>query len=162
LKCPPGWVNCTVVAARSPYDTSASVTATKEPLGDGETLRMRQDWQLREFGRTLAEFDLLESRETTLAARPALQVRFRWVSDVGPVEQSLTMVEGADTLGRHVVTIATSASREGAAAARAVFARVLGSARVADTASLRLPPNVEAAREGRRGASPTVTPSANP
>ena len=131
FELPPDWSDRTIVAFQAPPSPERSqapnIVVTKEPMRQGDTLRVHADRQMLELGRVLSEFDLLESRETELGGRPAIYVRFAWLSAEGPIEQSFTMVERQEDVGRAVTTFTTSAPRDQAEAARLVFGRVLAS-----------------------------------
>jgi hypothetical protein len=125
FETPSDWREERIVTFYGP--DGANFVVAREPLRPGQTLRYRADEELVKFGTYLSEFDLLESRTTEIAGRPAIFLRFVWVSHLGPFEQTVTVVEN-ERDGAPVLTMfTTGAPRDKAATLREAFERVLES-----------------------------------
>jgi hypothetical protein len=109
-------------------------------MPEGDTLRMRADRQLAEFGKQLEEFNLLESTTRHLGGEPAIYMRFAWLSAAGPLEQSVTLVSRHEEVGRFLTTFTTSTPRDVAAASRDVFREFLASVTFDPPARSERPP----------------------
>jgi hypothetical protein len=135
FEAPKDWTDRTIVAFSAPLDatknkeTAPNIVMTREPMRDEDTLRTHADRQLLELGRQLKDFDLLESRETELAGLPAIFLRYTWVSHLGELEQSLTMVERRLPEGRVAATFTTTVGKADAANARPVLNQILQNVR---------------------------------
>jgi hypothetical protein len=129
FELPGDWIDCSIVSACAPpaSNITGTLLMTLEPLRTGHTLREHADEHLSNLGRHLGAFDLVESRETTVARQPAIHMRFTWRGHHETLEQSLTMFERANAAGRHVVTFVTATSARAAPVARWVFARIIDS-----------------------------------
>jgi hypothetical protein len=136
---PPDWADRTIAAYMAPIDDNArldhaaNMVLTREPMRDGDTLRTHADRQLLELGRQLADFELLESRETQLSGQPAIFIRYAWVSHVGALEQTMTLVERIRDQQRVVATFTTTAPRDEAKNVQPLFANILKSVRFGGT-----------------------------
>jgi hypothetical protein len=131
---PEDWIDRTIVAFGAPVEKPGSPNApnivmTQEMMRDGDTLRMQADRQLMDLAKHLHDFDILESRQTTVGGLPAIHMRFSWVSQLGGLEQSYTLVERAVAAGRMVVVFTGTVRTEDAAKLRPVFSKVLESVR---------------------------------
>ena len=82
------------------------------------------------MSRVLEGFDILESRDASLGGLPAVHVRFRWTSSIGPVEQTLTMCESPCEPGdgcRYATLVTTSSHATLAEQAKPMFDALLRS-----------------------------------
>jgi hypothetical protein len=131
---PPDWMDRSMVAYAAPTDDPTKEGApnfvmTREPMRDTDTLRSHADRQLIELGRQLRDFDLLESKETTLGGGPAVHLRYTWMSHFGRLEQSVIVTERPADKGRMAVAFTTTSRTEEAAKMKSVFADMLRSVR---------------------------------
>jgi hypothetical protein len=125
FEVPQEWHDGSIVVFHGPDDVS--VVVTQEPVPEGETLRRQADRELIQLGKSLREFDLLESHDTELGGRPAIHMRFTWVSARGTLEQSMTLVHN-EREGACVATVfATAVPQDKAAAMRPIFEHLLES-----------------------------------
>jgi hypothetical protein len=107
---------------------SSIIVVTRRRLRPGETLQRRGDQELLQLQRRLKNFDLLEGGQAEIGGRPAIYLRFASWSRFGPLEQSITMVEGqADDGARLLIIFATSTPPDKAAAARPIFKKIFES-----------------------------------
>jgi hypothetical protein len=129
FEAPKEWMDRTIVAFTAPAnkENAPNIVMTREPMRDEDTLRTHADRQLLELGRQLQDFDLLESRETQLGGQPAILLRFAWVSHLGDLEQSVTMVERTFDQKRVAMTFTTTSPRAEAQGTRPVFQQILQS-----------------------------------
>ena len=132
---PEGWVDKTIVAFSAPEGETAmaaNFVVTSEPLRDGEDLRTHVDRYLLLAARQLREFELIETRETTLGGLEAVCARFTWLAPFGEVEQAITSVRRVVAGAACVTSVSTTAAAADVASSRASFANVLASFRFAD------------------------------
>jgi hypothetical protein len=134
FEVPHDWSERTIVAFTAPErgddpsrGAGPNLVVMRDMLREGETLRTHASRRLLQLGKQLNKFDLLEMRQIEVGGRAAIQIRFAWLSNLGALEESLTMVEREDERGRTITTFATSALSADAQAARTVFERILGS-----------------------------------
>jgi hypothetical protein len=125
LEIPSDWREERIVTFYAP--NGASFVVAREPLRPGQTLRHRADEELVKLGKYLSDFDLLESRPTEVGGRPAILLRFAWVSHLGPFEQTVTVVENERDGSRVLTLFTTGAPRDKAATLRESFQRILES-----------------------------------
>jgi len=125
---PRDWNDRSVVAFAEPAKegqrTAANVVLTRDTLPKGQTLKSYADKQLVELAKGMNGFDLRKREEMQLGGREAIEIRFGWVGGNGPIEQRLTMVQGAK--GK-VLSFTTTVTRDQASKFDAVFDRVLAS-----------------------------------
>jgi hypothetical protein len=130
---PPDWVERSIVSfcAPAPPGTknAPNIVLTEEPMREGETLNTYSSRYLAELAQQLPHFDVVETSETTLGGLPATFVRFLWVSNLGGIEQSITLVERAASSGRVVFSLTSTASAENAEQMRPMFAEIARSIR---------------------------------
>ena len=133
---PPDWVDRTFVAFTAPpglvkdVNSAPNIVMTREPMRDGDTLRTHSDRQLIELGKQLKDFDLLESKETTLGGLPAILLRYRWISQVGTLEQAMVVAERTrPDKGTDVTTFTTTTTPADAPRARPIFDEILRTVR---------------------------------
>jgi hypothetical protein len=128
---PPEWLDRSVVVfeapAPKPLQRSWNVVMTREPIREGDNLRTHADRLLLELARTLAGFDLLESRELELGGQAAMYLRYTCATATGVLEQSVTLAARAGAAGGSLTIFTTTAPIEEAEAARAVFKEILSS-----------------------------------
>lgn len=134
FETPTDWVDRSIVAHGIPADgtpgsASPHIAMTRSPIRKGDTLYSHVDRQLLDLARTLKDFDLLESRETTCGGVPAVFVRYTWMGQRGRVEQTVTTVERVLAPGRVCTSFTTTARAEDAAQTSALFDEVLKSIR---------------------------------
>jgi hypothetical protein len=122
---PSDWRDGSVVAFHSP--AGATLVVTRDPIRPGQTLRQYADQELLKLGKNLTDFDLFESGETEVGGRPAIHMRWAWLSPEGEVEQSITMVEQEKDGKRVAMTFTTGVPRDDAEAARPFFQGILDS-----------------------------------
>src|SRR5262249_28499179 len=82
--------------------------------------------------RQLHDFELLEKRPTTLGGLPALFARFRWTSNFGLLEQTVTSVLRAPEGYNVVTSITTTATEDEVEPMRDAFTALLASFRFSD------------------------------
>ena len=135
FEAPADWADRTFVAFTAPpeaaanKDSAPNIVMTREPMRPGDTLRTHADRQLLELGKQLKDFDLLESRETELSGQPAIVLRYLWVSHIGALEQSMTLVARPTETGNAVTTFTTTTTPQDAARARPFFTQILQTVR---------------------------------
>jgi hypothetical protein len=169
---PSDWTDRTIYSYEVPAhedevdpEGAPNIVVTREALCTGETLRIHADRQTLRLGQ-LNEFDLLESGEREIGGQRAIFLRFAWLSGLGPIEQSLTMILRPGKTGNLVVTFATTTPSARVASLRPIFARILASINFDEPRSLpsharalerapQLPiipiPGVPTVRDPRRG-----------
>ena len=108
---------------------AASVTVTRELLRDGDTLRAHTDRVLARLGRDVGDFDLLESRGLELGGRPARELRFVWMGQHGPTEQTMVLLAPSDDRERYVTILSLVGPRELARETREVWDELLATVR---------------------------------
>jgi hypothetical protein len=145
FESPAHWIDRSLVVLQAPVtedderhlpSRAPNIVITRERVAEGDTLRMRAERALTEYGKQLECFHLLESTTTELGGEPALYMRFAWLSAVGQLEQSITLVSRKEADGEHVVTtFTTSTPRDTAATSRQVFAEILASVAFEDPTS---------------------------
>lgn len=95
---PRDWDDRTVVAFAAPEKpgqaTNANLVMTRDKLAPGEDVRRYGDRQLVELARRLDGFQLHDRQETTISGQPAMELRFGWMGQSGPLEQRLLFVAG--------------------------------------------------------------------
>ena len=126
------WIDRTIVAFTAPPRPgkhAANLVVTQEPLRDGDTLRVHADRILMETARQLQHFELLESREATLADLPAVFARFRLTTHFSVVEQRMTLVALETDEGRLVTTFTTTTPSDQVEEMQPVFEQMLRSVR---------------------------------
>ena len=132
---PSDWTDRTVVAFTAPPAISTKPAAapnmvmTREDMRAGDTLRTHADRQLIELGKALEDFDLLESRETELGGQPAILLRYTWISQIGQLEQAMTLVQRPGENGPVATVFTTTMTPDDASRARPIFANILQSVR---------------------------------
>jgi hypothetical protein len=138
FEIPDGWTDRTVLAFTAPKGDDdeyvPSLVMTREALEETESLRTHFDKTLLDMSKQLQQFDLLESRETTIAGMPALYVRFAWVSHMGELQQEMTMVEAPSVPGetkRNAVLVTATVQRQDVPRVQQTFAQIVGSLRFA-------------------------------
>src|SRR6516225_9040968 len=104
FETPADWEERTMVAFRAPpgekRDAAPAgpvIAVTREPMRDTDTLSAHAERRLVALGRELSEFQLLDSRETEVGGRPALQVRYAWEMASVAFEETVAFVDGAET-----------------------------------------------------------------
>jgi hypothetical protein len=135
---PQGWVDRSMVAFSAPKlkdepPTGTNIVMSREPLPPGDTLRTHADRQLLAMGRTLEDFQIVESRELQVGGHNAILFRFRWRSVVAVLEQSMVLVESGTVPESCVTTFTSTARDQEAAEMRTVFAETLETVRFGAT-----------------------------
>jgi hypothetical protein len=165
FESPPEWANRTIVGHAAPAlenDARAIVpnfVMTRQAMREGESLRTHADREIFQLGRRLEGFELLESSDTILAGSTAVHFRYRWVSHVGPLEQSLTVVERAANGERFTMLFTTTTTVADAPVARPVLSRIFQTIRFGeDVGRTSPPPPLELTRPSALDAPPKSVP----
>ena len=132
---PPHWIDKTIVAfaASEASENTPNIIMTEEALDARDTLRDRAERLLSEFACHLSAFDVLENEATTVGGLPAIFMRFSWVSQLGGLEQSMTLVERRASGRRTLLTFMGTSRGEEAPHMRSIFAQTLRTVRFGDT-----------------------------
>jgi hypothetical protein len=145
FETPEDWVDRTIVAhsaaSSKPRDAAPNFVMTREAMREGDTLRAHADRQLLELGRHLKDFDLLESKETTLGGQPAVFLRYTWMGHLGLLEQTVTIVARVFEHGRLATSFTTTAPSQDASKAKPVFEEILKTVRFDGTEAPRTSPS---------------------
>lgn len=137
FEVPEGWVDRTVLAFAAPPSAGPSeylpnVVMTREVMAKGDTLRTHADRTLLDMAKQLDGFDILESREAMLDSRRAIYVRFCWKSNMGDLEQDMTMCESPAEPGEtemYATIVTTTAHKKVVNEVRPAFNQLLQSIR---------------------------------
>jgi len=133
---PAGWLDRTVIAFTSPAESTKplapSIVITREPVRPGDSLRLHGSRQLMELEAQLTHFHLMESRDATLGGYPALFFRFAWESNVGAIEQTMTLAESTVDGVPVMTTVTTTAAASDGPSADALFTQTLATLRFDD------------------------------
>ena len=118
---PEGWEDRTLTAFAAPVrpgkTAQPNVVITQEALPGGQSLRTYATRQLTTLAKGLPEFELEETRDANIAGHPAIDVRFTWQGDKGPLVQRQLMLAHRDV----VYNITLSTPRADAAAMASLF-----------------------------------------
>src|SRR5262245_10231868 len=125
---PGEWTDRTVVAFAAPVKpgqaTASNIVMTRDQLAPSETLRSYADKQLAELARRLDGFKLGYREERTVSGVDAVEIRFTWKGNSGPLDQRLLMLA---TGKRTVLSFTATAAQAEAGHLVSVFDRVFSS-----------------------------------
>jgi hypothetical protein len=157
--CPSDWLDRSLIVYSAPRDptnpTPPNVIARRDPAGESVTLRVHALREITLLAKKLPGFDLLETEDTHVSDMPAAFYRFGWQSPLGPLEQTITIVERGTGGQRTFTTFLTTARKTDAASARALFQAILQSVRFE---APRPPPSRPSTSEPRAVAAPAFVP----
>ncbi|AUX27741.1 uncharacterized protein SOCEGT47_083390 [Sorangium cellulosum] len=130
---PRDWEDRSVVAfsapARAAQAMAANLVMTRDTLAAGEDIRRYGDRQLVEVARRLDGFQLHARQEIAVDGQPALELRFAWRGQGGPLEQRLVFVAGRKPA---VLTFTATMPKSEAARLNPVFDRILASVKLGE------------------------------
>jgi hypothetical protein len=163
FESPPEWVDRSIVGHAAPTNDGAQGTApnflmTREVMRERESLRTHVDRQTLELVRRLKDFDLLESSDAVLGGLPAIHLRYSWSSYLGPLEQSLTVVERIAENVRVATSFTATASAEDASKMKGMFAELLKTVRFGQPISAAPRPPLDRPSEPPTDAEALVIP----
>ncbi|WP_437647137.1 DcrB-related protein [Sorangium sp. So ce362] len=128
---PRDWEDRSVVAFSAPakpgQGMAANLVMTRDTLAAGEDIRRYGDRQLVEIARRLDGFQLHARQEITLGGQPALELRFVWRGQSGPLEQRIVFVAGRKPA---VLSFTATMPKGEAARLNPVFDRILASVKL--------------------------------
>jgi hypothetical protein len=145
LDLPDDWEDKTVLAFSAPARGPApppSVVVTRDLLAPGMSARTFAAKQLASSAQALPSFELEDSREITIGGQPAVDMRFVWMSDGGPVTQRQVVI----AVGNTAYTMTQSAAQNEMATLTPAFDAMVQ--------SLRFGPGAARAPEARPQAAP--------
>src|ERR1700733_11477878 len=135
FECPADWLDRSVLVYSAPRDpknpTAAppNVVVRRDPAVSATALRVHAVREITLLAKKLRSFELLETEDTHVSDEPAVTYRFCWDSPLGPLEQTITIVERGRVPRRTFTTFVSAARKAGAASARAFFRTIRGSVR---------------------------------
>ncbi len=115
------------VPARPGQAMAANLVMTRDTLAANEDIFRYGDRQLVEIVKRLDGFQLLGRQEITLGGQPALELRFAWRGQSGPLEQRLVFVAGRKPA---VLTFTATMPKGESARLSPVFDRILASVKL--------------------------------
>jgi len=125
---PPSWRQRTLFAFVEPAveaHNPASIVVAREALREGATLQALADELLLEL-RELPAFHSLGRRTLEVNGDQAVELRYEWVSDDGPIQQSSTFIETSNASGRLLTNITTTCAKKDAEEKAPLFAQFFG------------------------------------
>jgi hypothetical protein len=128
----------------------------REPVR-GATLRVHADKAIVKIGRSVPDFELVESGSLEVAGRPAILMRFRLTQDGRSLEQTLVLVDPLQDPDRCVAVFNASGPPERSAEVREMLDAVLRSVRFRTGAAAHpgvLPASTEPSDTRARGSVP--------
>jgi hypothetical protein len=133
---PRDWEDRSIVAFAAPskpgQTTAANVVMTRDSLAPHEDIRGYGDRQLVELAKRLENFHLHQRQEITLGGLPAVELRFAWKGQNGPLEQRLVFVAGRKPL---VMSFTATMAKSEATRLNPVFDRIFASMKFLDDAA---------------------------
>ena len=129
FETPPEWRDCSVVAFSAPFpqgSVSPNVAMTREP-SFGKTLRTLAHDHVAQLAKHTPKIEVLESLDTRVDGREAIRVRVGWTSVLGPVEQIVVLVDGAEDPEEKVTVFAITMLAEQAGHAVPAFEGIIAS-----------------------------------
>ena len=168
FECPADWLDRSVLVYSAPRDpknpTAAppNVVVRRDPAADGTTLRVHAALEITLLAKKLRSFELRETEDTRVSEWPAVSYRFCWQSPLGPLEQTITIVESGRENRRTFTTFLTTARTADAPSASAFFRTILQSVRFdaspAPSARPSVPPSRSSAPDLPALADPPFIP----
>ena len=141
IEVPEGWEDRSVIVFTAPPKVgraaAPNVVLTRDVLPPGQSLRTFATKELAKIAQNLKGFDLIETKERNIDNALAIEHRFSWQGQTGPVIQRLLYIEREGTV--HNITV--SAARADMKDADPTFERIIASAMIAPkTTAPRVPP----------------------
>ncbi|AUX38454.1 MULTISPECIES: DcrB-related protein [Sorangium] len=128
---PRDWEDRSVVVFAAPAKPGqgmiSNLVMTRDTLAAGEDIRRYGDRQLVEMAQRLDGFQLYARQEITLGGQPAVEIRFAWRGQSGPIEQRLVFVGGRKPT---VLSFTATMPKSEAARLNPVFDRILASVKL--------------------------------
>jgi len=120
-------VTAFAVPAKPGQQTAANLVMTRDTLAPGEDIRRYGDRQLVELAKRLEGFVFHGRHEITLDGQPALELRFGWGGQSGPLEQRLVFVAGSKPL---VMSFTATMAKSEAPRLNPLFDRIFASVKL--------------------------------
>lgn len=128
---PRDWEDRSVVAFAAPVKAgqpaASNLVMTRDTLAPGEDIVRYGDRQLVELAKRLEGFQLQSRQEISVGGQKALELRFDWRGQLGPLEQRLVVVSGRKPT---VLSFTATMAKGEAARLNPMFDRIFASMKV--------------------------------
>lgn len=128
---PRDWEDRSVVAFAAPVKpgqpAATNLVMTRDQLAPGEDIVRYGDRQLVELAKRLEGFQLQSRQEISIGGHPALELRFDWRGQLGPLEQRLVVVGARKPT---VLSFTATMAKGEAARLNPIFDRIFASVKI--------------------------------